>query len=74
MTHPSRLVIVDLQPVNFFGSAGLNAVLDCHEAGAAAGTAVRLVADHPQVLQPIRVTELDRIFQVYPTLSDALQR
>ena len=26
-TQPARLVIVDLQPVTFFGSAGLNAVL-----------------------------------------------
>lgn len=74
VTHPSRLVIVDLQAVNFFGSAGLNALLDCHEAGQAAGTAVRLVADHPQVLQPIRVTELDRIFDIHPTMSDALKR
>ncbi|MFV8317989.1 STAS domain-containing protein [Mycobacterium sp. 23] len=73
-THPRRLVIVDLQGVNFFGSAGLNAMLDCHDAGRAAGTAVRLVADHPQVLQPIRVTELDRIFAIFPTVSDALQR
>lgn len=73
-THPTRRVVVDLQAVNFFGSAGLNAVLDCHEAGQAAGTTVRLVADHAQVLQPIRVTELDRIFEIYPTLSDALQR
>lgn len=72
--HPRRLVVVDLQAVNFFGSAGLNALLDCHEAGGSAGTAVRLVADHPQVLQPIRVTELDRIFEIYPTVSDALQR
>ncbi|MHA7649679.1 STAS domain-containing protein [Mycobacterium sp. ML4] len=73
-THPSRLLIADLTAVNFFGSAGLNAMLECHEAGRAAGTAVRLVADHPQVLQPITVTELHRIFDIHPTVSDALQR
>jgi anti-anti-sigma factor len=72
--HPARLLIVDLQPVTFFGSAALNAVLDCHERGKETGTAVRLVADHDQVLRPIQVTELDRILEVYPTLSDALQR
>jgi anti-sigma B factor antagonist len=71
--HPTRLLIVDLQPVTFFGSAGLNAVLDCHEQGAAAATPVRLVAAHGQVLQPIHVTELDHILDIYPTLSDALQ-
>jgi anti-anti-sigma factor len=71
--HPARLLIVDLQLVSFFGSAGLNAVLDCHEQGRDAGTSVRLVANHGQVLQPIRVTELDRIFDIYPTLAEALQ-
>jgi anti-anti-sigma factor len=72
-THPARLVIVDLKPVTFFGSAGLNAVLDCHERGVATGTSVRIVADHGLVLQPIKVTELDRVFEIYPTLPDALQ-
>ena len=73
-THPSRTVVIDLQPVTFFGSAALNAMLECHEEGRDAGTAVRLVADHDQVLRPIQVTELDRIFNIYPTLSDALAR
>ncbi len=72
--HPARLLIVDLQSVNFFGSAGLNAVLDCHEAGIAAGAAVRVVADHVQVLHPIRITELDRVFDIYPTMSAALRQ
>lgn len=71
--HPVRLLIVDLQAVTFFGSAGLNAVLDCHEQGRAVGTSVRLVAGHSQVLQPIRVTELDRILDIYSTVPDALR-
>ena len=73
-THPARLVIVDLRSVTFFGSAALNAVLECHEEGMATGTSVRLVADHDNVLRPIELTELDRVLEVYPTLSDALQR
>ncbi|MGD1255222.1 STAS domain-containing protein [Mycobacterium seoulense] len=73
-THPARLVVVDLQAVDFFGSAALNAMLECHEAGKEAGTAVHLVADHDQVLRPIEVTELDRILDIYPTLPEALQR
>ncbi|MGD1172064.1 STAS domain-containing protein [Mycobacterium seoulense] len=73
-THPARLVVVDLQAVDFFGSAALNAMLECHETGKEAGTAVRLVADHDQVLRPIEVTELDRILDIYPTLPEALQR
>lgn len=73
-THPARLVVIDLQPVDFFGSAALNAVLDCHDDGKSGGTSVRVVADRDQVLLPIQVTELDRIFDIYPTLSEALQR
>jgi anti-anti-sigma factor len=71
-SHPARLVILDLQPVTFFGSAALNAVLDCHEEGKESGTSVRLVADHDHVLRPIQVTELDRVLDIYPTLSEAL--
>src|SRR5689334_12533008 len=66
-----RLVIVDLQAVTYFGSAGLNAVLDCHRQGLKTGTSVRLVADNALVVRPIEVTSLDRVLQLYPTLADA---
>lgn len=71
--QPVRPVVIDLLGVDLFGSAALNAVLDCHEGGKAGGTSVRVVADHAQVLRPIQVTELDRVFDIYPTLSAALQ-
>lgn len=58
--------------MTFFGSAALNAVLNCHEAGKENGTRVRLVADHDHVLRPIQVTELDRVLEIYPSLSEAL--
>jgi anti-sigma B factor antagonist len=71
-THPARLIIVDLQAVTFFGSAGLNAVFNCREQGLAAGTAVRLVADNDYVIRPLEVTKLDQILDIYPTMTDAL--
>ena len=71
-THPARLLVIDLQPVTFFGSAGLNALLDCRELGLAAGTSVRLVADNDYVLRPLQVTKLDRVFEIHRTLTDAL--
>jgi anti-sigma B factor antagonist len=71
-THPARLLVIDLQPVTFFGSAGLNAIFDCRELGLAAGTSVRLVADNDYVLRPLEVTKLDQIFEVHRTLTDAL--
>ncbi len=72
--HPARLIVIDLRAVTFFGSAGLNAVLDCHEDGGNVGTSVRLVADNAQVLRPIEVTNLDRVFVIHATVTDALSR
>jgi anti-anti-sigma factor len=69
----SRLLIVDLQNVTYFGSAGLNAVLDCHKQGLRAGTSVRLVADNELVVRPIEVTNLDSLLDLYPSLPDALE-
>ena len=69
----SRLLIIDLQDVTYFGSAGLNAVLDCHKQGLRAGTSVRLVADNELVVRPIEVTNLDSLLDLYPALPDALE-
>jgi anti-anti-sigma factor len=72
-TRGPRLLIIDLQGVTYFGSAGLNAVLDCHRRGLQSGTSVRLVADNGLVVRPIEVTNLDSVLDLYPRLSDALQ-
>jgi anti-anti-sigma factor len=69
----SRLLVIDLQGVTYFGSAGLNAVLDCHKQGLRAGTTVRLVAENGLVVRPIEVTNLDSLLELYPTLPDALE-
>ncbi|BBZ63665.1 STAS domain-containing protein [Mycolicibacterium monacense] len=72
--HPSRLVVIDLSEVTYFGSAALNAVLSCHEEGAAEGTSVAIVADQPYVMQPIQITGLHRVLETHPTIEQALQR
>jgi anti-anti-sigma factor len=71
--HASRLLIIDLQALTYFGSAGLNAVLDCHGQALQAGTSVRVVAESDLVVRPIEVTNLDSVFELYPTLSAALE-
>jgi anti-anti-sigma factor len=72
-SQESRLLIVDLEGVTYFGSAGLNAVLDCHKQGLHTGTSVRLVAESGLVVRPIEVTNLDSVLELYPTLLDALE-
>ena len=67
-----KLLVVDLDHVTYFGSAGLNAVLGCYQVGATNGVAVRLVANAAEVLRPLEVTQLDSVVRPYPTLPDAL--
>jgi anti-anti-sigma factor len=71
--HDSRLLIIDLQGVTYFGSAGLNAVLDCHKRGLRGGISVRLVAENELVVRPIEVTNLDSLLDLYRSLPDALE-
>lgn len=70
----SRLIVIDLCLVTYFGSAALNAVLSCYEDAAAEGTSVVLVADQPYVMQPIEITRLDHVLHTYPTVEEALLR
>ncbi|MCH9730880.1 MAG: STAS domain-containing protein [Actinomycetia bacterium] len=72
-THPIHLLIVDLRGVTYFGSAGLNAVLDCHHKARAAATTLRVVADNLEVLRPIEVTNLDQVLEVYRAFDEAVQ-
>jgi anti-anti-sigma factor len=71
--HPARLLVVDLSGVTHFGSAGLNAVLECHEHAEAAGVVVRIAASNPEVLRPIEITRLDGVLRLYPTVPAALE-
>lgn len=72
VTGQVQLVVIDLTAVTFFGSVGLNAVLDCYKQGSAAGTPVRLVADNAEVIRPIEVTNLDTVLAICPSVSEAL--
>jgi anti-anti-sigma factor len=73
LDHPAGLLGIELSGVTYFGSAGLNAVLECYEQGQAAGVAVRVVAPNAAVLRPIQVTRLDGVLRPFPTVTDALE-
>jgi anti-anti-sigma factor len=70
--HPTRILVLELGDVTYFGSAGLNAVLGCYEKGLADDVSVRVVASNAEVIMPIEVTKLDRLLKPYPTVMDAL--
>ena len=58
--------------MTYFGSAGLNAVLECYEQGRSGGVAVRVVAPNAEVIRPLQVTKLDGVLRPYPTVTDAV--
>ncbi len=68
----ARLLVVDLEGVSYFGSAGLNAMLDCRDEASTQGVTVRLVSARPVVTRPIEVTGLEEMLPVYPTVTAAL--
>lgn len=70
--HPTRLLVLELADVTYFGSAGLNAILGCYEKGRADGVSVRIVASNAEVIIPIQVTKLDNVLKPYGTVADAL--
>lgn len=71
-THTAKLLVIELGDVTYFGSAGLNSVLDCHERGRNDGVTVRVVANTAEVIRPIEVTKLDSVLRPYPTVADAV--
>jgi anti-anti-sigma factor len=70
--HPTRVLVIEMGDVTYFGSAGLNAVLGCYERGLSDGVSVRVVASNAEVIMPIEVTKLDKVLKPYPTVTDAL--
>ncbi|MGE2734594.1 STAS domain-containing protein [Mycolicibacterium vaccae] len=68
---PERLLIIDLDKVTYFGSAGLNAVVGAHERGVAEDVAVRVVATNAEVLRPLEITKLDQVLATYGSVSSA---
>lgn len=69
-TRPEALVL-DLNAVTFLGSVGLAALIDAHRRGAP-DTAVRIVAAGRAPLRALRMTGLDQLLSIYPTVERAL--
>ncbi len=71
-TDPTHL-IVDLQPVRFMASNGLNCLLHAHEVAQTTGAQLHLAGLVTRaVARPLQITQLSGLFSTYPTLSHAL--
>ena len=67
---PTGLVI-DLSEVGFLASAGLQALVATHT-NVSPSAHFAVVANSASTSRPIQLTGLDQIFDLYPTLKEAL--
>lgn len=64
------VLVIDLTGVTFLASAGMVAIMADEES--AARTSIRVVAAHRECLRPLRLTGLDEVMKIFPTIDDAL--
>lgn len=71
-TGPTHLIL-DLQPVRFMSSSGLNCLVQAHELARTTGVQLHLAGLVTQaVARPLEVSQLLELFNTYPSLSHAL--
>jgi len=67
-----RSVVVDLSPLSFLDSTGLGALVTARNRAQQTGAALRLVCTSDRLLKLFRITGLDAVFEIHPTLAQAL--
>lgn len=67
-------VIVDLGEVEFIDSSGLSALVSGLKALRSKGGMLSLSRPHPQALTALRLTMLDRVFPIFPTIEEAVKQ
>jgi anti-sigma B factor antagonist len=70
VSKPTGLVI-DLSEVGFLASAGLQALVATHN-NVSESAQFAVVANSAATSRPIQLTGLDQIFELYPTVDEAL--
>ncbi|MGR8935691.1 MAG: STAS domain-containing protein [Gammaproteobacteria bacterium] len=63
-------IVVQLAKVRFIDSSGLGALLSGYKNTAARGGKLSLSNLQPQVLSMFELTRLNRVFEIYPDLSE----
>jgi anti-sigma B factor antagonist len=66
-----RVVVVDLDKVGFIDSSGLGVLVGALRRAREAQGDLRIVSARETVVKIFRITGLDRVFPVFPTLDEA---
>ena len=66
-------LVVDMSAVEFIDSSGLGVLVSVLKRVAEAGGTMSIVSDREIVLKVFRITGLDRVFHIVPTLAEATE-
>jgi len=69
----AETVVVDLTEVGFLDSTGLGVLVTARAAAAAAGRALQIACDHERILKLFKITGLDAVFEIHPSVDAAVQ-
>lgn len=67
----SHHIVLDLSKVTFMDSSGLGALLGSHRRARLLEGEIRLAAPSYRVTEILRLTSLDRVFKIHPTVVEA---
>jgi anti-sigma B factor antagonist len=66
-------VVVDLTGVTFLDSTGLGVLVGARNAAVEAGRALPIACDDGRILKLFRITGLDNVFDIHPSVDAAVQ-
>ena len=65
-------LVVDLEKVTFMDSTGLGVLVGRLKLVRGQNGSLRIVSAHERILKVFKITGLDKVFHIYPTVDDAL--
>jgi anti-sigma B factor antagonist len=65
-------LVVDLEAVSFMASTGLGVLVGRLKLVRAANGTLRLVCSNDRILSVFSITGLDKVFQIFPSVDEAL--
>jgi anti-sigma B factor antagonist len=68
----ARQLVLELSAVEMIDSAGLGELVALHKWARACGSSIKLAAPTRRILDLLQLTNLVSIFEVHPTLEDAM--
>lgn len=68
------MLVVDMTETVFCDSSGIQVLLRAHRRAVAAGLELRLATSSPAVRRVLELTGIDRVIDMYPDLSAAMNR